>query len=200
MTGKISQWAGHFEFGQWLTHTMNTRLVVDLGTFTGVSAISFATGNKNAVVDTIDIEDRYEGLKSFHNVNRIIGAFNEYVDSYGDETIDILHIDGDHKMESVTEDLEKWEPKVHKDGIILMHDVWNTTFFGPINVFHNKMKDHHKLMFLNDCGLGIASRNKEIMDKIAKRYTTRLVAYPVIETLYMHMSWFARKWEEIYPL
>ena len=98
------------------------------------------------------------------NINFIKGYFNDVVKTW-DKDIDILHIDGSHDYDSVKEDYENWSPFVKDTGFILFHDtVSHPTSIGK---FFNEIGDgYSKINFTHSCGLGVASKNKELMDVI----------------------------------
>jgi predicted O-methyltransferase YrrM len=49
--------------------------------------------------------------------------FEEALQQFEDQSIDLLHIDGSHQYEAVKKDFETWLPKLQKGGLILMHDI-----------------------------------------------------------------------------
>ena len=55
--------------------------------------------------------------------NLIRSTFDDAVDRFQDETINLLHIDGYHTYEAVSHDYNTWLPKVAKNGIVLFHDI-----------------------------------------------------------------------------
>jgi predicted O-methyltransferase YrrM len=54
------------------------------------------------------------------------------------ESIDVLHIDGNHDEEYVTKDIVNYLPLVKKGGYIIMDD---TTWPGVINSINNHLND-----------------------------------------------------------
>lgn len=62
-----------------------------------------------------------------------------------DESLDFVYIDGDHKYESVKEDIEAWAPKVREGGIVSGDDYYkfkksgNT---GVIDAVDEYVKEH----------------------------------------------------------
>ena len=49
--------------------------------------------------------------------------FEDALDQFEDQSIDLLHIDGSHEYETIRKDFENWLPKVKKGGRILIHDL-----------------------------------------------------------------------------
>ena len=60
----------------------------------------------------------------------IIREFSDHVvEQFDDESIDFIHIDGNHEFEYAWEDIELWTPKIRPGGIISCHDyvdLWDT--------------------------------------------------------------------------
>lgn len=50
-----------------------------------------------------------------------------YHAAFGFDTINVLHIDADHRYESVARDFQLWSPKVAHHGVIILHDTANPT-------------------------------------------------------------------------
>ena len=44
--------------------------------------------------------------------------------SVGDESLDLIYVDGDHRYEAVVADIQGWKPKLRKGGVMAGHD-WN---------------------------------------------------------------------------
>lgn len=63
-------------------------------------------------------------LLSKHKEKSIIikGVSHEVAETFEDESIGMIYLDGDHSYEGVMKDLEAWYPKVVKGGIIAGHD------------------------------------------------------------------------------
>tara|TARA_B100000287_G_scaffold418662_1_gene455936 strand:+ start:662 stop:1315 length:654 start_codon:yes stop_codon:yes gene_type:complete len=173
----------HKPFAEWLVEELHPKVSVDLGVDFGFSTFVMALASaENTVygIDGFDLEPAYQKVGKTYthyefvtalkeklkldNINFIKGYFNDVVKTW-DKDIDILHIDGSHDYDSVKEDYENWSPFVKDNGFILFHDtVSHPTSIGK---FFNEIGDGYtKINFTHSCGLGVASKNKELMDVI----------------------------------
>lgn len=122
---------------------MRPALFVELGTHTGESFFAFCQaireGNvqcKAYSVDTWrgDIHTGSYGEQVFSEVEAYRAShygsftsllrmtFDEAVKLFEDESIDLLHIDGEHTYEVVRHDFDNWWPKVRPGGVVALHD------------------------------------------------------------------------------
>ena len=64
------------------------------------------------------------------------------LDHFADESIDILHVDGNHTQDIALGDVQMYLPKVKKGGYIWLDDAnWETTHLAREFLFANCMKD-----------------------------------------------------------
>jgi hypothetical protein len=96
------------------------------------------------------------------NLFPIKGYFDEIYKSFNHE-IDILHIDGLHTYEAVSNDFNTWINKTHDNSIILMHDV--ISFRDSVGKFFDEIP-YPKTFFSHSAGLGVVSKNQSIIDEI----------------------------------
>ncbi|PDO09814.1 MAG: hypothetical protein BLM47_10730 [Candidatus Reconcilbacillus cellulovorans] len=197
-------WAGHRLFAYDLVQTLRPNRVVELGTHYGCSFFAFVQAAKDAglgteliAVDTWwgDEQAGFYGEDVFERVQKTVETyyarqnirlmrcwFHEALTHFEDGSIDILHIDGCHHYENVREDFESWLPKVHPEGVVLMHDIAPRTGYGSAK-FWREIRDKFGgyIEFLNDWGLGVlflhprsADRWKSFFD--FNRYSESLYA------------------------
>ncbi|TFE27176.1 class I SAM-dependent methyltransferase [Cohnella luojiensis] len=137
-------WSGHRRFAYDLVRFMKPRTFVELGTAAGTSFFSICEavkdgglGTKCFAVDTWKGDPHtgyygdhiYQGVSD--HVNRefqgittlIISTFDEALDKFTDESVDLLHIDGYHTYDAVSHDYTTWLPKLAPNGVILFHDI-----------------------------------------------------------------------------
>jgi predicted O-methyltransferase YrrM len=182
-------WSGHRQFAEWLVSYMKPKVTVDLGVDHGYSTFSFALprighvyGIDNFVGDDfIGKEDlglkhsfvmmKREKLHLQDNLTFIKGDFNEVAQTW-DKKIDILHIDGSHHYEDVKKDFETWSKFVNDDGAILLHDTCVETHDGKkygVKKFFEEL-DLPKVTFGHSYGLGVISKNKDLIETIKKEF------------------------------
>jgi predicted O-methyltransferase YrrM len=179
-------WTHHIHFAKWIVEKKQPKVIVDLGVDYGYSTFCFASlgighvyGIDNfegyewyATRDTFDYVDNKKKELNFENITLIRGNFDDVVKDW-ELPIDILHIDGDHKYESVKNDYEKWSKFVKDDGVILFHDTLaHITTQNPSFEVH-KFFDEITLPKLNfSCshGLGVVSKNKRLITEINKTF------------------------------
>ena len=181
-----SAWKGHRSFSEWLVTYLRPQTVVELGVDYGYSSFCFATALQKNRRGKIYSIDNFQGDKhtSFRNTKQIVvNHMNSHqlnhmeiiekdfdtVAKTWNMPIDILHIDGLHTYEAIKNDYLTWSRFVKNSGVILLHDVcvYHSDFgvhkfFGEIN--------ENKLYFEHSSGLGIISKNKELMDIIKETY------------------------------
>ena len=143
--GNLGNWSGHLPFAADLIAAMRPALLVELGTHYGESYFGMcqaveesAVSCKCYAVDTWrgDPHAGYYDEAVFEDVSKYneatYGAFSKLLrmtfddarEQFGDETVDLLHIDGLHTYDAVRHDFETWFPKVRPGGIVLMHDTF----------------------------------------------------------------------------
>src|SRR5688500_4422821 len=181
-------WAGHRYFAKDMVETVEPEIIVELGTWRGTSMFSMLQGVKNKKLETvfyaIDTWEgdkhagHYEGEQYLEEINSILQKhypkcnvtlirkrFEQAVDDFKDQTIDILHIDGLHTYEAVKNDFYSWIPKVKNNGIILFHDIGEKREdFGVFKVWDELKRDNLNYCFsyAHSHGLGILTRDPKM--------------------------------------
>ena len=130
-----------------LVRMMRPKRVLEIGTFTGYSALSIARGlEDDATLDTVEVDDELEDIaaKYFdasgygHRIRQHIGSALDIVPRLG-EVYDMVFIDGDKREYPAYYNMLMDKGLVHS-GSILLAD--NILWYGKVveQVHHN---DHH---------------------------------------------------------
>lgn len=181
-------WAGHLPFAFWLMDVHRPRILVELGTETGVSYCGFCQAVKHLDLPTACYAvDTWQGdahtgeyeesvfltLQAYHDPR--YGAFSRLIRStfeaalphFNDNSIDLLHIDGWHTYEAVRRDFELWQPKLSDRAVVLFHDtnvrerdymVWK--YWEEIS------PSRPSFTFLHCNGLGVLAWGRELPDEV----------------------------------
>jgi len=173
----FSTWVDHMAFGYDLVTAIRPKLLVELGTHKGLSYFTFCQAMKEQAIDGVCYGvDTFEGdahtdkydesvftavethaRESYHGVAYLMRMrFNEALTHFSEESIDLLHIDGLHTYEAVSEDFRNWYPKVKPGGIILFHDVMARLMdFGCWKFWEETAPKHETFTFHHGFGLGV---------------------------------------------
>lgn len=191
----VSPWAGHRNFAYDLVSFVKPKRILELGTHYGCSFFAFlqassdhALNTEHVAVDTWVGEEhagRY-GEDVFEIVNRTIDeffntqkvrilrkTFDEALADVDDNSIDLLHIDGFHSYDAASHDYLTWAPKVAENGIVLFHDVAQSSGYGSADFWNEIKVKHPYFEFLeHSFGLGILFPKGDKKYLALKKYLT----------------------------
>ena len=172
----ISSWEGHVPFFYCLLHFVRPRRFVELGTYYGNSffaacqmsklmgdsieciAVDSWQGDKHAGVLEENVFSQFKNiLENWYPKEKYIRSlFSDAVHMFEDKSIDILHIDGLHTYEAVSEDFQTWLPKMSERGIIMFHDTHEKKDdFGVWKLWDELKTKYPSFEFSHSHGLGI---------------------------------------------
>ncbi len=60
--------------------------------------------------------------KGLGNVSFSRGKSLDALEFVGNESLDLVYVDGDHRYEAVVADIQGWKPKLRKGGVLAGHD------------------------------------------------------------------------------
>ena len=169
-------WAGHRSFVYDLVRNLRPRTIVDLVTPGGTSFYAFCQGVRDArydarlyAVDAREGNRAYRDEDGFRTLNDIRGRYyrdlriefhrkgpDEALGEFGEESIDLLHIDGSHTNMAARHDFDAWLPKVAGDGIVLLHEIFAGGDASGACEFWEELKQRYATIeFHHSCGLGV---------------------------------------------
>ena len=114
--------SNHYEFLYLLTYLVKPKLVVELGTYKGLSMLYMMEGYPKAIFYTVDINPDAGVFLENKMINRIFGDSVECADQIPND-IDILFDDTDHEYDTLKNEFKTYLPKMKKGGIVLFDDV-----------------------------------------------------------------------------
>ena len=185
---RYSPWSGHRNFAYDFMVYKNPGTLVELGSHYGSSLFSFAQAVKDHklntalfAVDTWEGDDYtrkydesvYESFKRIKNccygdlnIQMCRCTFDEAVERFTEESIDILHIDGSHHYEDVKHDFENWKSRIKPDGIVMFHDISRDMVLGKTMgscIYLKEIKKEYPftLEFQHSFGLGLLFFDKK---------------------------------------
>ncbi len=172
-----SAWLEHVPFAFWIVDVFRPKRIVELGTHFGVSYSAMCQAVKRLGLATscfaIDTwkgdeqagfydESVFHEFSEFHDqyyggFSRLVrSTFDEALAHFGNETIDLLHIDGLHTYEAVRHDYESWRQKLSANSIVLFHDTnVREGDFGVFRFWRELTQGHLHFNFLHGHGLGV---------------------------------------------
>ena len=173
----FSTWVDHLPFGYDIVAATRPKLVVELGTQNGTSFFCFcqamAENNIDGLCYAVDTwagdehtgaynNETYEAVQkharsNYASISYLMRMlFNDALAHFSEESIDLLHIDGLHTYEAVSEDFRNWHPKVKPGGIILFHDIQARMMdFGAWKFWEEISPQYNSFTFKQGFGLGV---------------------------------------------
>ena len=173
----FSTWVDHLPFGYDLVAALRPRTLVELGTHKGLSYFTFCQAMKEYEIDGLCYAvDTFEGdqhtdkydesvfqavnqhnRQHYHGFSYLMRMFfNEALQHFSDDSIDLIHIDGLHTYDAVSEDFKNWYPKVRPGGIMLFHDVQaRLQDFGAWKFWEETAPTYETFTFNHGFGLGV---------------------------------------------
>lgn len=177
-----SAWLGHLPFAAWVIHEVSPKIFVELGTHYGHSYFAFCQSVVEASISTkcyaVDTwqgdehageysEDIFTKVNGYHeekyaNFSRLLRmTFNNAVNYFSDESIDLLHIDGLHTYEAVRDDFYTWLPKLAPGAVVIFHDInVKERDFGVWKFWEElQVQYENNIEFVHSHGLGVLQLN-----------------------------------------
>ena len=121
-----------------LVRARRPRIIVEIGSYLGASALFMAAGARNAVTRKIHCVDTWmndamdDERRDTYAAFRLNTAGNPMIEPHRgestqiaaefDQPIDLLLIDGDHSPEGVRNDWHAWSPSLADGATVVLHD------------------------------------------------------------------------------
>lgn len=212
--GQPSAWWTHLPFAHWIVSAAEPRLLVELGTHTGVSYSAFCHAVQILGLPTqcwaIDTwhgdahagaygDEIYNELRGFHDANYasfsglLRSTFDEALPRFADGSIDLLHIDGLHTYDAVRHDFESWLPKLSERGVVIFHDI--NVLEGDFGVWRlwAELKERYPAFdFLHGHGLGVLGIGTKIPGAVENLLQVRDAAS--VARVRARFSWLGERW------
>jgi hypothetical protein len=195
-----STWLSHIPFAMYLVDILRPRIIVELGSYAGVSYCAFCqavqelhTETKCFAIDTWvgDPQSGHYGaevltdLRSHHDPmygsfsTLLQSNFDDAISSFQHGSIDLLHIDGYHTYEAVAHDFETWLPNMSDRGVVLFHDTnIHEPTYGVWRFWAEQKQNYPHFEMLHGCGLGVLAvghharlRLTELIDATSEEQT-----------------------------
>ena len=185
-----SSWMEHVPFAFYAMDLVRPRVLVELGTFYGVSYCAFCQAVDELKLNThCYAVDTWQGdahtglygpevlntLREHHDplytsFSRLIqSTFDDAKQYFSDGSIDFLHIDGFHTYEAVKHDFETWLPKLSDRAVVLFHDVnVREKDFGVWKFWEELSAGRPSFEFAHGNGLGLVVVGEKIPAGLAQ--------------------------------
>jgi glycosyltransferase involved in cell wall biosynthesis len=142
--GVQSDWYGHLPFAAWIVPACRPRVLVELGTHSGVPYAAFCDAvlrhglpTRCFAVDTWLGEQHaddyaeavYADFRTFHdrhyaNFSTVLRMrFDEASRQMSPGSVDLLHIDGKLEYEAASRNFETWRPLLSDRAVVLLHNI-----------------------------------------------------------------------------
>lgn len=174
----FSTWMDHIAFAYDLVAALEPKMIVELGVYNGLSFFTFCQSmiehdidgvayavdcwegdeHTDAYDDSIFLDVQDHAREHYRGITYLLRMFfHEALQHFNDESVELLHIDGLHTYEAVSEDFRTWYPKVKPGGIVLFHDVMaRIKDFGAWRFFEELEAEHPETFrFNHGFGLGV---------------------------------------------
>jgi hypothetical protein len=173
----FSTWVDHMPFAYDIVECLRPQVIVELGTYNGLSFFTFCQsmqehnieglcyavdtwagdehtgGYDTSIIDGVRSHAR-EHYRGFTYLLQMY--FNDALQHFESDSIDLLHIDGLHTYDAVKEDFTNWYPKVRPGGIVLFHDIEaRIKDYGVWKLWSELQAEHETFHFKHGFGLGV---------------------------------------------
>ncbi len=206
----ITSWHQHIPFAFTIVQMLKPKNFVELGTHKGDSYCAFCQAvsilrleTACYAVDTWEGDDHagfyehelFDELKAYHDplysdFSQLLKTrFEDALNYFSDNSIDLLHIDGYHTYDAVKNDFEMWLPKMSKRGVILFHDTnVHERGFGVWKFWEELAGSYPSFEFKHGFGLGVIAVGTELPEVLLTFLNMSKDEIPAITRLYSYLG------------
>lgn len=127
-----------------LASGVTSGVIVEIGSYRGKSTVALALGSRdhhNVPIYAVDPHETFTGVMGFgfqpadrteflrnilrcqvSEIVRVVNLPSRVAAAGWEQPVGLLWIDGDHRYESVKQDLACWEPHLEPGGLVALHD------------------------------------------------------------------------------
>jgi len=168
-------------FGYDIVECLRPQVTVELGAYNGLSFFTFCQSMKEHNIDglcyavdtwegdehtggydTSIIDDvRAHAREHYRGFTYLLQMyFNDALQHFENDSIDLLHIDGLHTYDAVKEDFANWYPKLKPGGVILFHDIEaRIGDYGVWKLWAELQAEYDTFTFKHGFGLGVLHKS-----------------------------------------
>jgi Methyltransferase domain len=190
-----SGWTQHAPFGFWIIDALRPRILVELGTYYGFSYLAFLQAIKELGVscscfavdtwrgdehagfyqDSVLQQLRQEHDPLYADFSKLVQCtFDEALDRFENNSVDLLHIDGRHFYEDVKHDFETWRPKLSHRSVVLFHDTHEyARGFGVHQLWEELGPQFPSFEFTHGHGLGVLGVGPNLPDAVRELFSAQ---------------------------
>jgi len=201
-----SAWLEHVPFAMFLMDIARPKLLVELGTHSGISYCAFCQSVQELNIDTrcyaIDTwqGDEHAGfyppevlaeLRFYHDAryggfSQLLQAtFDSAAEQFGTGTVDLLHIDGCHTYNEVKHDFENWHEKLSEQALVLFHDTAERgNDFGVWKLWDELRGRYPSFEFFHGHGLGVLCIGRFPTDAVRQLLELPEVEQPLVREFF----------------
>jgi len=116
-------------------------------------------------------------------------TFDEALDDFAEESIDLLHIDGVHTYDAVTHDVNAWLPKLSGRGVLVLHDVnARGRDFGVWRVWEELKEQYPSFELHHAHGLGVAAVGADVPEGLEKLIDAPPTTQEATRRMFCHLG------------
>jgi len=168
-------------FLSFLVHIMQPRVILEIGTARGYTAICMAISllREDSKIWSVDVvrfrqQSAIEEAKRLGLSDKIEFIYRQSAKVKWTKPIDLLFLDGNHSYQHVHKEFYKFSPHVTREGIIVLHDSGRTHHSGVRKVIEDHIRgEWNCIQFEQHPGLTLCQRPMERLHMVLNSQTRK---------------------------